>query len=101
MPYCRLLSWPVAFAILFVGIPPLLFHWHPSSLWANTDYEAHGLGDALNLAYRLADLKVYPTLGLADHPGVPFYFMSWLALALTGFPVAFKTPGYFNAVIDH
>jgi hypothetical protein len=97
----RLLSWPAAFAILFIAIPPLLFYSHPSSFWANTDYEPLGLGDALNLAYRLTDIRFYPAIGMEDHPGVPFYFMSWLALALTGYPIAFKGPGFFNTVIDH
>lgn len=97
----RLLSWPAAFAILFIAIPPLLFHWYPTSFWANTDYEPLGLGDALNLAYRLADFRIYPAVGMEDHPGVPFYFMSWLALAFAGYPVAFKGPGFFNAVVDH
>jgi hypothetical protein len=97
----RLLSWPAAFAILFIAIPPLLFYSHPSSFWANTDYEPLGLGDALNLAYRLADIRLYPAIGMEDHPGAPFYFMSWLALALTGYPIAFKGPGFFSAVIDH
>jgi hypothetical protein len=97
----RLLSWPAAFAILFIAIPPLLFHWYPISFWANTDYEPLGLGDALNLAYRLADFRIYPAVGMEDHPGVPFYFMSWLALAFAGYPVAFKGPGFFNAVVDH
>jgi hypothetical protein len=97
----RLLSWPLAFAILFIAIPPFLFYSHPSSLWANTDYEPLGLGDALNLAYRMADFRIYPSVGMADHPGVPFYFMSWLALALAGYPVAWNGPGFFGAVIDH
>ena len=72
---------PVAFAILCLAIPPVLFVLYPSSFWANTDYEPLGLADALNLAYRLADRQMYPARGLMDHPGVPFYFMSWLALA--------------------
>lgn len=93
--------WPLLAAVLFVAIPPLLFHLYPSSLWANTDYEAHGLCDALNMAYRLADLRLYRTVGLEDHPGVPFYFMSWLALALTGYPVASSGPGFFSAVTAH
>jgi hypothetical protein len=96
-----LLSWPLAFAILFIAIPPSLFYSHPSSFWANTDYEPLGLGDALNLAYRIADFRIYPSVGMADHPGVPFYFMSWLALALAGYPVASRGPGFFGAVIDH
>jgi hypothetical protein len=95
------LSWPAAFAILFIAIPPLLFHWYPTSFWANTDYEPLGLGDALNMAYRLADFRIYPAVGMADHPGVPFYFMSWLALAFAGYPVASKGPSFFNAVIEH
>ena len=96
-----LLSWPLVFAILFIAIPPLLFYSHPSSFWANTDYEPLGLADALNLAYRIADFRIYPAVGMADHPGVPFYLMSWLALALAGYPVASGGPGFFSAVIDH
>jgi len=97
----RLLSWPLAFAILFIVIPPLLFHSHPSSLWAVSDYETLGLGNALNMAYRLADGRMYPAFGMSDHPGVPFYLMNWLALALSGYPVAYPGAGFFNAVIDH
>ena len=97
----KLWSGPLAFAVLFTAVPPLLFYSHPSSFWANTDYEPLGLGDALNLAYRLADFRMYPAIGMQDHPGVPFYFMSWLALAISGYPVASRTPGFFNAVVDH
>ena len=97
----RLLLWPLAFAILFAVIPPFLFHLYPISFWSGGDYEALGLGNALNLAYRLGDFRLYSAVGLGDHPGVPFYFMSWLALAFTGYPFAFKGPGFFNAVIGH
>jgi hypothetical protein len=92
---------PVGFAILFFSIPPILFWLYPSSFWATTDYEPLGLADALNLAYRLADRQMYPARGLMDHPGVPFYFMSWLALALSGYPTASADPGFFAAVIDN
>jgi hypothetical protein len=91
--------WPLGFAILFLSLPPLLFALYPSSFWAKMDYEPHGLADALNLAYRLADRQMYPARGLMDHPGVPFYFMSWLALALTGYPTATSDPGFFATVI--
>lgn len=35
-----------------------------------------------------------------DHPGVPFYFMSWLALALAGYPVASAGPGFLDRVAE-
>jgi hypothetical protein len=97
----RLLSAPVVLAIFFVAIPPALFYWHPHSFWASTDYQPHSLADGLNMAYRLADFKLYPARGLMDHPGVPFYFMSWLALALTGYPVASAGPDFLASVMPH
>jgi hypothetical protein len=97
----RLLSRPPVFAVLFFSIPLLLAYSYPSSFWANTDYEPLGLADALNVAYRIADHQMYPAAGISYHPGVPFYLMSWLALALTGYPVASESPGYFDAVIEH
>lgn len=96
-----LLSWPLVFAILFLCVPPLLFYSYPCSLWAVTDYEMLGLADALNMAYRLADFRMYPARGMMDHPGVPFYLMSWLALALTGYPVASRGLSFFSSVIEH
>ena len=93
--------WPLAFAALFFIIPPLLFHSYPSSLWANNDYEPLGLANAMNMAYRLADLKLYPAVGITDHPGIPFYFMSWLALAFSGYPVASRDTGFFTTVMGH
>jgi hypothetical protein len=93
-------SWPIAFAIVFFSIPILLFHIYPNSLWANFDYETEAVADALNMAYRIADHRLYFARGLVDHPGVPFYLMSWLALALTGYPAA-SGPGFFDTVIEH
>ena len=95
-----LLSWPLVFAILFIAIPPLLFYSHPSSFWANTDYEPLGLADALNLAYRIADFRIYPAVGMADHPGVPFYLMSWRP-GTGRIPGCIRRSGFFSAVIDH
>ena len=85
-------SWflPLVFALLFVAVPPLLFRFYPIPFWTAGEAELIGLGDALNLAYRIADLKMYSAIGMWDHPGVPFYFMSWLALALSGLPVAYQ-----------
>ena len=97
----RLFSWPGAFAIFFFSLPLLLAYSYPSSLWGNTDYETEGLANALNMAYRIADHEMYFARDLIGHPGVPFYFVSWLALALAGYPVAFKDPGFFNTVIEH
>src|SRR5262249_35243675 len=58
-----------------------------------------GLGNALNLAYRLADLRMYSAIGMSDHPGVLFYLMSWFALALSGLPVAYRGEGFLEAVL--
>jgi hypothetical protein len=93
-------SWllPLVFALLFVAVPPLLFRFYPVPFWTAGEAEWMGLGDAMNLAYRIADLKMYSALGLSGHPGLPFYLMSWLALALSGLPVATKD-GFFNAVL--
>jgi hypothetical protein len=66
-----------------------------------TDYETLGLADALNMAYRLADRQMYEAVGMSYHPGVPFYLMSWLALALTGYPVASRDLNFFHTVLEH
>lgn len=79
-------------------VPPLLFHFYPVPFWTAGEAEWLGLAGAMNLAYRLADFKMYSALAMSGHPGVPFYFMSWLALALSGLPVA-TSDGFFNAVL--
>jgi hypothetical protein len=96
------LIWPLILAAVFFVIPVVLFSAYPIGFWSSTDYEPLGLGDALNMAYRLADLTLYPAEGMTNHPGVPFYLTSWLALALSGHPIA-GAPGssYFRDVIDH
>jgi hypothetical protein len=65
-----------------------------------TDYEPLGLADALNMAYRLADRQMYEAVGMAYHPGVTFYLLSWLALALTGYPIA-SGENFFSTVLGH
>src|SRR5205814_2445689 len=45
------------------------------------------------------DFRMYSALGMSGHPGVPVYFVSWLALALSGLPVAYNCPGFFHAVL--
>src|SRR6267143_5770041 len=84
----RLLSWPLVLAVVFFAIPIFLAVSYPSSFWSVTDYETLGLADALNLAYRLADWQMYKAVGISYHPGVPFYLLSWLGLALAGYPLA-------------
>src|SRR5882724_6482050 len=93
--------WPFVLAAVFFPVPLLLFYSYPNSLWAGTDYQPLGLANALNLAYRLADGQMYFAGGMSGHPGGPFYFISWLALALTGYPVASAGPGFFDKVIEH
>jgi hypothetical protein len=88
-------------AACFFLIPMLLAFSYPISFWQGNDYEPLGLANALNMAYRLADLRLYPAVGMSNHPGVPFYFMSWLALAFAGYPVATGGLKFFYTVIDH
>jgi len=94
--------WPLLLAASFCCIPPILFYLYPFGFWNSTDYEALGLADALNMAYRLADLQPYAAEGVTNHPGVLFYLMSWLALALSGHPVAAGAQEpFFRDVVDH
>jgi hypothetical protein len=95
----KLPSWPLLLAVTFFLIPVFVAISYPISFWISTDYETLGLADALNLAYRLADRKMYVATGMAYHPGVPFYVMSWLALALAGYPIASADAGYYAAVL--
>lgn len=97
----RLLLWPFLLAAIFFFIPVVLFFAYPIGFWSSTDNEPQGLANALNLAYRLADLRMYPAPGMMGHPGVQFYLASWLALALTGYPVAAAGQEFFRAVIEH
>ena len=53
------------------------------------------------MAYQLADLRRYVAESMTGHPEVPFYFMNWLALAVTGYPVAMPRQGFFRTVLDH
>lgn len=92
---------PLILAIIFFAIPTLLFFLYPTSLWRVTDNETVGLGNALNMAYRLADRTFYPAPGITWHPGVTFYLMDWLALAIAGYPVATGGLAFFKTVIAH
>jgi hypothetical protein len=94
--------WPLILAAAFFFIPVALFSAYPVGFWSSTDYEPLGLADALNMAYRLADLTLYPAEGMTNHPGVQFYLTSWLALALSGHPVATgQAYSFFRDVVDH
>lgn len=97
----KFLCRPSTLAIAFVPIPLIFALLYPVSFWAMSDYEPHSLANALNMAYRLADLKMYTPLGMSYHPGVPFYLMSWLALALIGHPLGSDGIGLFNGLVDH
>ena len=94
------LVWPCIFAASFFFIPIILLFAYPIGFWCSTDNEPVGLANALNMAYRLSDLRLYPAEGMTNHPGVQFYFMSWLALAIAGYPVAGAGQEFFQAVID-
>jgi hypothetical protein len=94
------LIWPLVLAGVFFFIPVTLFFTYPFGFWSSTDYEPLGLADALNMAYRLGDVRLYPAEGMNNHPGVLFYLMSWLALAISGHPVAGQA-NFYRDVIDH
>src|ERR1700722_1955532 len=100
---CRLtkIYGPLILAIIFFAIPTLLFFLYPTSLWRVTDNETVGLGNAINMAYRLADRTFYPAPGITWHPGVTFYLMDWLALAIAGYPIATGGLAFFKTVIAH
>jgi hypothetical protein len=97
----KLLSPPLIMAAAFFSMPVVLYFLYPASFWLGTDNEPLGLTNALNMAYRLADARMYPALGASNHPGVTFYLMNWIALALAGFPVATGGLSFFNSVLDH
>jgi hypothetical protein len=93
--------WPLALAVIFFAIPAGLHFFYPSLFWRVTDNEPHGLSNALNMAYRLGDGRMYAAPGMTNHPGVTFYIMSWLALALAGYPVANGGFDFFKTVLAH
>jgi hypothetical protein len=87
-------------AALVLVVATLAFR-HPASIWSMTDYEMDSLSGAINLAYRLGDFRFYPAESLENHPGVPHYILSWIALALAGFPFATSQLGFFRDVLQH
>src|SRR5882724_3850175 len=91
---------PVILAAAFFALCIFLAFWYPRPFWMITDNETLGIADALNMAYRLADRQMYEANGMSYHPGVTFYVMSWLALALAGYPVA-SASNFFNTVMAH
>jgi hypothetical protein len=95
------LVWPCILAAVFFLLPVTLLFAYPIGFWSSTDNEPLGLANALNAAYRLADFRMYQSAGLTEHPGIQYYFMSWLALAFTGYPVAGAGQDFFRTVIDH
>jgi hypothetical protein len=98
----KFLLWPLVLAAVFFLVPVSLFFAYPVGFWSSTDNEPLGLANALNLAYRLSDFRMYPAIGLTGHPGVQFYLMSWLALAISGHPVVpAAQEHFFRDVIDH
>ena len=52
------------------------------SFWTSHDYGMLSLSHAIHLEWRLSHRELFPAAGLAGHPGIPFYFASWLAVAL-------------------
>lgn len=94
-------SLSLVLASLFFLLPLSLAFLYPISFWLGNDYEPLGLANAFNLAFRLGHHHMYPGDGMTNHPGVPFYVMSWSALALAGYPLASDPLKFFYAVLDH
>lgn len=92
---------PVACGIALVAAVAALALRYPASIWSVSDYGLDSLSGALNLAYRLGDVRFYPAPSMENHPGVPHYLLSWIGLALAGFPRATSNLGFFNDVLDH
>ena len=69
------------------------------SFWTSQDYGMLSLSHALHLEQRLRHWESNPAPGLAGHPGIPFYFASWLAVALVVPP--FSAAGFdrFSEII--
>jgi hypothetical protein len=63
------------------------------SFWTSADYGMLSLSHAIHLEWRVNQWQNYPAPGLAGHPGIPFYFASWLAVALV---VPSFSPGGFD-----
>jgi hypothetical protein len=92
---------PAGCAMALVIVVAVLAIRYPASIWSMTDYELDSLSNAINLAYRLGDFRFYPAPSLENHPGVPHYFLSWIALALAGYPFATSGLAFFHGVLDH
>jgi hypothetical protein len=95
----KLMPWAAA-ATLLTCIAAFVVR-YPTSIWAMTDYDMDSLSNAINMAYRLADLRLYAAPSLGNHPGVPYYLLSWLGLAIAGYPLATPDLTFFNGVIAH
>jgi hypothetical protein len=88
-PHMRTRSFvPGACGIALVVVVAIFACRYPASIWSMTDYELDSLSGALNFAYRLGDLRFYPAPSMEKHPAVPHYVLSWIGLALSGFPIA-------------
>lgn len=92
---------PAGCGILLVFAVLVFAFRYPASIWSMTDYELDSLSGALNVAYRLGDLRFYPAPSMEKHPGVPNYLLSWVALAFAGFPRATSGLEFFHSVLDH
>ena len=92
---------PLACAAALAVVVAVLAVRYPASIWSMTDYELDSLSNAINLAYRFGDLSFYPAPSLENHPGVPHYVLSWIALAFAGFPFATSHLAFFRDVLDH
>jgi uncharacterized membrane protein len=95
----KLMPWSAA-AILLACIAAFVVR-YPTSIWAMGDYDMDSLSNAINMAYRLADLRLYAAPSMGNHPGVPYYLLSWLGLAMAGYPLATPDLTFFNGVLAH
>jgi len=92
LPHFRYLKSPILSAPRIIAIFPvgllipiwviICYGW-PISFWSShDDYSYLALAHALSLESSLRDGLVYPDAGLIDHPGLPYYVVSWICLRI-------------------
>lgn len=69
------------------------------SFWLSQDYGMLSLAHALHLEWRLSHPGTLPAPGLAGHPGILFYFASWLAVAVIAPPSGTMDFGRFTQIM--
>jgi hypothetical protein len=79
----KLLRWKsVAFALLLGLFLAAITFGLRESFWSSSDYGLLSLSHPIHLEWRVSHWETFPAPGLVGHPGIPFYFASWVVVAL-------------------